>query len=68
MVRLRARNRTTQGMSKWETYVIPAMWHKRPYGGESSHFHGNFCFSDGECVWDEVEVLEWVGFSGRGKV
>jgi hypothetical protein len=54
-------------MQPWSEGIIAATYHAKPYGSESAHFHGNFMVADIDCQHREVELLEWVGFSGRGK-
>lgn len=71
LLRLRGRSKCTDGKvsfwSEWRERVVPAIWCATPYPSESSHFHGNFCVADDDVQYHEVELIEWVGFSGMGK-
>jgi hypothetical protein len=73
LLRLRGRSRCTDGrktfMGEWHERTVSATWWDKPFPSECGHFHGNFGVDDDACQrHDEFELIEWVGFSGGGKL
>jgi hypothetical protein len=73
LLKLRGRSRCTDGkgktfMGEWQERTVSATYWEKPFPSECGHFHGNFGLSDDDCQHREVELIEWVGFSGGGKI
>lgn len=72
LLRVRGRSRCTDGKrsfwGKWEQRIISSSYHTTTWPSESAHFIGNFLVADSDAPWHQVKALEWVGFSGRGKL
>jgi len=58
LVRMRARHNG----GDWGEYTIHAVYYDEPFASELGHFHDNFGFDDSDCVWHEVEIIDWIGF------
>ena len=71
LLRLRGRTKATDGKRSfwqpWQECVVSAWWHEKPFASESGHFRGKFNVADRDVQYHEVELIEWVGFSGGGK-
>lgn len=67
IVKVKSHTNTTSGVRHNPIRVVPAIFYRKPFPAESASFYsGHFQISDDDAQWHHADVIEWVGFSGRG--